>query len=131
MNMGSMQQRHLQQVSSPDIYVTTNKIVPLLFYMNIIGIVQWLSYSYIHILHYSSAFARRHILFKPRNNFKQTRVDFLPLKYDVISQVSHNYAKGPFSMTRFNINLIYLLWPMGQSTTRFGLHSWAHANRGL
>ena len=39
-------------------------------------------------------------LFKLGNTFKQTRVDFLPRKYDVISQLRNSYAKGPFCMTR-------------------------------
>ena len=35
----------------------------------------------------------------------QTRVDFLPRKYDVISQLRHSYAKDPFCVPR----LIWLL----------------------
>ena len=32
--------------------------------------------------------------------FIQICVDFLPRKYDVISQLRHGYAKGPFCVAR-------------------------------
>ena len=40
-------------------------ITPVILHMNIIWIVQWLSDANTEILHYSSAFAWRHIRFKP------------------------------------------------------------------
>ena len=40
--------------------------------------------------------------------FNQTRVKFLPRKYDVISQLHHSYTKGSFCVTRLIYS--YILW---------------------
>ena len=59
--------------------------------MNIICFAQWLFDANIEILHGTDAFARRHKHNKPELSFMQTCVDyFLPLKYDVISQLCHS-----------------------------------------
>ena len=69
--------------------------------MNILCIPQWLFDANFEILHYSGVFARIHKHFKPECYFMQTRVDyFLLRKYDVISQLRHNYAKDPLCVTR-------------------------------
>ena len=67
--------------------------------MNIIFIAQWLFGGNSKILHCSDVFARREKLYKPEKNFKQTQL-FLPRKYDVISQLRHSYAKGPFCVAQ-------------------------------
>ena len=43
-------------------------------------------------------------LYKQENSFKQTPVNFFFAKYDVISQLRHSYAKGPFCVAQ----LIYV-----------------------
>ena len=45
-------------------------------------------------------FIRRYKLFKPLNTFQETCVDFFTAKYDVISQLRHSYAKGPFCVAQ-------------------------------
>ena len=72
----------------------------IILYMNIICNAHWLYSANFEILHCSEAFSRRKTLFKQENFFKQTHVDFLPRKYDVISQSRHSYAKGPFCVAR-------------------------------
>ena len=90
--MAYMQRRHLQQMWRRDVHVTL-----LILYINITFIAQWLSGGNSEMLHGSNVCARRHKLCKPGSIFKQTRVNFfLPRKYDVISQLRHSYAKGPF-----------------------------------
>ena len=66
--------------------------------MNIICNAQWIFDAYLEILDCSADFTRRQKvkLFKQESIFKQTRVDFLPRKYEVISQLRHSYPKGPF-----------------------------------
>ena len=67
------------------------------FYMNIIYIAQWLFGGNSEILGYSDFFACRQKLFKSESFYKQTPVNIiLPQKYDIISQLRHSYAKGPF-----------------------------------
>ena len=57
---------------------------------------------------WSDAFVRHHKRIKPESTFKQTRVKFfLPRKYDVIYQLRHIYAKGPFCVTRINEEFSY------------------------
>ena len=71
--------------------------------MKIICIAQWLYDTNFEILHWSDECARRHKPFKSENTFEQTRVDFFYReKYDVISQLRHSYAKGPFCVARLN-----------------------------
>ena len=41
----------------------------------------------------------RHKLCTPESTFIQTRVYFIPLTYDVISQIRHSNANGPFCVT--------------------------------
>ena len=65
--------------------------------MSIIFIAQRRFGGNSEILHCSDVFAQYQTLCKPESIFKQTRVNFfLPQKYDVISQLRHSYAKGPF-----------------------------------
>ena len=45
--------------------------------------------------------------------FIQTRVEFLPRKYDIISQLRHSYALDPFCVTQLN----YVFYP------EFEIHS--------
>ena len=71
--------------------------------MKIICNAQWLFGANFQFLESSVDFTRRQInFFKQDNTFKQTRVDFLPRKYDVITQLRHSYAKGPFCVARLN-----------------------------
>ena len=72
----------------------------VILHMNIIFIAHWLSGGNSEILQYSDVFARNKKLYNPENIFNQPRVNFLPRKYDVISQLRHSYAKGPFCVTR-------------------------------
>ena len=65
--------------------------------MNIICNAQWLFSANLEIWDFSAYFTRRQKLFKQESTFKQTRVYFLMRKYDVISQLRHSYAKGPFA----------------------------------
>ena len=39
----------------------------------------------------------------------QTLVDFLPWKYDVISPLRHDYAKGPFVWRASNVCVLHFL----------------------
>ena len=69
--------------------------------MNIICIAQWLFVGDSEILHFSDIFARHQKLCKPESIFKQRHVIFFLLwKYDVISQLCQNYAKGPFCVSQ-------------------------------
>ena len=52
----------------------THIFTSVILYINFIFIAQWL----------------------PGGNSKQTRVNLFTSKYDVISQLRHSYAKGPF-----------------------------------
>ena len=70
------------------------------FSINIICFARWLCDANFKILHCSGAFIRRHKIFKPENSFKQTRVDFLPRKDDVISQLRQSYANDPLWVTQ-------------------------------
>ena len=92
-----MQQRHSQQVSRHDLYVTTYKMLLVIhvLYIDIICIAKWLYGASFQILHCSGVFARQE-LFKPENTFKQKRANLLLRKYDVISQLHHSDTKGPF-----------------------------------
>ena len=96
-----MQQRHFQQMWCWDVHVTIRKLM----YMTIIYVAPWLIVGNSEILHCSGVFACRHQLFKPERVFKQTRVNILPRKYYVISQLRHSYAKDPFCVAW----LIYVL----------------------
>ena len=83
----------------------------VILYMNIICNAQWLFDAYLEILDCSADFTRRQKLFKQESIFKQTRVDFLPWKYDVISQLRHSYAKGPFCVTRLIwLTYLFMFW---------------------
>ena len=68
----------------------------VIFYMNIIFIAQWLFGGNSKILHCSDVFVRLEKLYKPEKNSSKNMSIFLPRKYDVISQLRHSYAKGPF-----------------------------------
>ena len=86
--MAYMQQSHFQQIGRRDVHVTTRKFL----YMNIIYIAQWLFGSNPEILHCSDVFANRQKLCYLDSIFKQTHVNFLPRKYDVIPQLRNSYA---------------------------------------
>ena len=58
--------------------------------------------------------------------FNQTRVEFLPRKYDVISQLRHSYTKGSFCVTRLIYS--YNLWQF-RSSWRMHLHHFFITNR--
>ena len=80
-----------------------------ILYMNIICNAQWLFGANLEILHCSADFTLRQKIFKQENTFKQTRVDLLlSRKYDVISQLLHSYAKGPFCVARVKWWLIFV-----------------------
>ena len=71
--------------------------------MNIIFIAQWLFSGKSESLYCSDVVASRQKLFKPDNIFEQTCVYFLLQKYDIISQLCHCYAKGPFCVVRLKL----------------------------
>ena len=80
-----------------------------ILYINTICIAQWLSGGNSEILHGYDVFARRQILCKPESIFQANTCQlFLPRKYDVISQLRHSYAKGPFCVARLKKLLIAL-----------------------
>ena len=105
MNIVYMHKPHLQQVSGRGIYVTICKILLLLFCI-------WISYialskCLVLILKFNTVPVR----LRDVTNFLTTKHfnantcrNFLQRKYDVISQLRHSYAKGPFCVVRF------LLW---------------------
>ena len=68
---------------------------PVIFYVNVICIAQWLTGANIEILHYCSAFPR-HILFKPYNNFKQTGLNFFTTKIWSHFSITSQLRLGPF-----------------------------------
>ena len=70
--------------------------------MNITFIAQWLSGANFEIWHSSYVLARLSNTLVTREHFHANRCrHFLPPKYDVISQLRHSNAKGPFSVTQF------------------------------
>ena len=98
----------MQQVSRRDIYVTTGKILLQLFSI-------WASYvslsNYILlILTFYTVPVRLHDVNNVvnQNALSSKHVSiFLPRKYDVISQLRHSYAKGPFCVTRLIWFLVF------------------------
>ena len=80
-----MQQRHLQQLSCRDIYVTTTDMqnfTYFILYMNIICNAQRLFVDNFEILHCSSAFAQRQKHFKQERLLSSKHVSiFLMRKY--------------------------------------------------
>ena len=92
-----IQQRHLQQVSRRDMYVTICKIFCI-----------WL--SYVSLSDYKVLILNLYTvpvsLHGVTNFLNQKAISskhasiFLPRKYDVISQLRHSYAKGPFCVAR-------------------------------
>ena len=88
-------------VTSWCLHNDTQHFTLVILYLNIVFIAQWLFDVNSKILHCCDVFARRQNLCKPQSIIKQTRVNFyLPGKYDVISQLCHSYAKGPFCVAR-------------------------------
>ena len=89
--MAYMQQRHFQQMwcSRNDTHIFTSVIL----YINIIFIAQWLPGGNSEILPGSDVSE----LCKPESIFKKTRVNFLPRKYDVISQLRHSTLRALFA----------------------------------
>ena len=77
----------------------------VILYLNIICNAQWLFGANFDILDCSADFTRHQKRFKQENTFKQTCVDFLPRKYDAISQLRHSYAKGPFCVARLKCQI--------------------------
>ena len=97
-----MQQSHFQQMwhCGIDVHVTTRKFWLPLFCI-------WTSYlsqlfgCNAEILLCSDVLHAVKKLCKPKSIFKQTHVNFFLLqKCDIISQLHHSYAKGPFCVTR-------------------------------
>ena len=79
----------------------TEIVTSVILYIDIIYIAQWLFGGNSEILHQSDVFlhAIRNFLIQKALSSKRVST-FLPRKYDVISQVRHSYAKGPFWVAR-------------------------------
>ena len=103
-------QQHYSQQMWCRMFTYTTIFTYVILYMNIIFIAQWLFGGNSEILHCCDVFANSQKLFKPESIFKQTCQLFLPRKYEVISQLRHNYAKGPFCMTRLCFVFIKRGW---------------------
>ena len=95
------QQRHFQQMLRRDFLVTTRKFLLPLFCIS----VSYLSHSdcLFVILKFYTVPMFLHTVTNLINQkaFSSKHVSpYLPRTYDVISQLHHNYCKGPFCMAR-------------------------------
>ena len=96
-----MQKPHLQQVSRHGIYVIICKILLLLFciwipYLSLSNyLVLTLKFNTVPVRLHDATNFLNHETLQSKHVSK-----FLPRKYDVISQLRHSYAKGPFCVAR-------------------------------
>ena len=99
--MAYMQQRHFQQQWRSDVHVTIHTFLLPLFCISI----SYLSHSdcLVVILKFYTVpvFLKAVTNFANDTAFSSKHLStFLPRKYDVISQLRHSYAEGPFCVAR-------------------------------
>ena len=103
--MAYMQQRHFRQMWRRNIHVATRKMLLPLFCIS----TPYLSSSDCLVVTLNFYTVRmflcavRYFVNKKTVSCKHVST-FLLRKYEVISQLRHNYAKGPFCMARLNYN---------------------------
>ena len=106
--MTYMQQRHFQQIWRRDVHVTARNFLRPLFCKGTSNLSQSDYLVVILKLYTVPMFLHAVRNFVNRETVLSKHVStFLPQKYDVISQLRHSYAKGPFCVAQLKC-LIYI-----------------------